>query len=188
MKIHAEEVFKRHTQFILFIGIALLSITSIIINLKSVSSYKRPLIIAVDTNGARIVSQLTDPIYKTEALSFIQKFLFNVYNFNSQNFIKRIGFATSIMSEDLWKKKENEILDLKNKVERDQIEITSEIQKITLDENSTYHALISVYEKSRLNETNHLVKISLKLKQTTRSNENPSGLEVDSYEETIIRH
>ena len=188
MKIHAHEIFKRNIQFILFIAVTIFCLISSIIGIKALNGSKQPIIIAIDANGSRIVSDLSDPIYKTEATAFIQKFLFNVYNFDSNNFIKRIGFATSIMSEELWKKKEREILDLKSKIERDNIAISGQVMKLTRDDEGTYHALIMANEKSRLNEQEHRIEISLKLKSVIRSQNNPSGLEVDSYEESVVRN
>jgi len=187
MKIHAQEILKRNTQFLLFIATAVMCLISTIASLRAITKSTHPIIIGIDSNGTRVVTENNDPIFKTEATAFIQKFIFNVYNFNSQNFIKRLGYATSIMSEDLWKRKQSEIMDLKSKIERDAIAISGQIQKLTKDESGTYHALILVHEKSRLNEQDHKIEITLKLKAAPRTQENPSGLEVDSYEEAIIR-
>lgn len=188
MKIHAREIFKRNTQFILFIATALLCLLSVTVNLKVLSKSSRPMIIGIDSNGTRIVTDQADPIYKTEAVAFIQKFLFNVYNFDSENFIKRIGLTTTMMSEDLWKSKRSEILDLKNKVERDGIRISGQVLKMTLDDSGVYHGLVSVKEQSRMNEQDHRIEVAIKLKSVPRSQDNPFGLEVDSYEETPIRN
>lgn len=147
----------------------------------------RPIIIGIDSNGTRIVSEASDPIYKTEAIAFIQKFFFNAYNFDSNNFFKRLGFATTMMSEDLWKKKQSEVIDLKSRVERDNIVLSSEVLKLTKDEDNTYRGLVQIKEKTRLNEQDHKVVVSLKLKSVPRTVENPFGLEVDSYEESIVR-
>lgn len=188
MKIHSREIFKRNTQFILFIAMATLFLVSVVVNLKTLTKANRPLIIGIDANGTRIVTDQADPIYKTEAISFIQKFLFNVYNFDSENFMKRIGITTTMMSEELWKTKRSEILDLKNKVERDGIQISGHIQKMTLDESGIYHGLILVKERSRMNEQEHRIEVSIKLKTVLRTQDNPYGLEVDSYEEASIRN
>lgn len=186
MKIYAQEMIKRHIQFYLFLGLSFLILVTIIINLKAISKSNKPYLIAIDSNGTRIVQDLTDPIYKTEALTFIQKFLANVYNFNHENFMKRIGPATSMMSEALWKQKRDQILSLKSKVESEEISLTSQITKITKGENEIYHALIDSTEKSRLNTHIRKIKVSLKLVKTKRTHENPTGLEVDSYEETLL--
>ena len=155
-----------------------------VLNIRAVSQGRKPIIIGIDGNGTRIVTEASDPIYKTEAIAFIRKFFYNAYNFNTSNFFKRIGLATTMMSENLWKKKESEILDLKSKVERDNIEISGEIVELSKEENGLYHALIKIKEKTRLNEQNHEMMVSVRLKPVTRTSDNPFGLEVDSYEET----
>lgn len=188
MRFHAQEIFKRNIQFILFILVATLCLVSSAIGIKAIYGSKQPIIIAIDSNGSRIVTDLNDPIYKTEAIAFVQKFLFNVYNFDSANFIKRIGFATSLMSEELWKKKESEILDLKSKIERDNIAISGLVIKMSRDDEGTYHAIVKATERTRLNEQEHQIEVALKLKSVSRNQDNPSGLEVDSYEESIIRN
>lgn len=187
MKIHAQEIFKRNIQFILFIAMAFICIVSSLLSFRAISKATRPVIIGIDANGTRIVTEASDPIYKTEAVAFIQKFFFNAYNFDSRNFFKRLGYATTLMSEDLWKKKEKEIIDLKSKVERDQIELAGQVMKVTKDEAGIYHGLVQIREKTRLNEQEHKVIVSLKLKTVPRTSENPFGLEVDSYEESLVR-
>lgn len=187
MKIHAQEIFKRNIQFILFVAMAIICILSSILSFRAISKVSRPIIIGIDANGTRIVTENSDPIYKTEAIAFIQKFFFNAYNFDSRNFFKRLGYATTLMSEDLWKKKEKEIIDLKSKVERDQIELIGQLMKITKDEVGVYHGLLQIKEKNRLNEQEHKVIVSLKLKTIPRTPENSFGLEVDSYEESLVR-
>lgn len=188
MRIHSREIFKRNSQFILFIATSVLCLISVAVNLRALSKTSRPMIIGIDANGTRIVTDQADPIYKTEAVTFIQKFLFNVYNFDPENFMKRIGLTTTMMSEGLWKTKRSEILDLKNKVERDSIRISGQIQKMTLDDSGIYHGLVLVKELSRMNEQVHLIGVSIKLKTVSRTQDNPYGLEVDSYEEAPIRN
>ena len=187
MKIHHQEILKRNLEIILFVFVTVLFVCMVFINLKTITKLQKPMIIGIDANGTRVVTENDDPIYKTEALAFLQKFFFNTYNFDSDNFFKRVGYATTLMSEKLWKTKEKEIFDLKNKVERDKTVLSAEISKLSKDENENYFALIEVKEKNRLNEQAHKIKASLKLIQVARTHENPFGLEVDSYEETILR-
>ena len=188
MKIHAHEIFKRNIQFLLFIFTTLVCLISTAFSIKAIQRSSSPIIIGIDLNGTRVVTESNDPIFKTEATAFIQKFLFHVYNFDSSNFMQRIGYATSIMSDDLWKRKQSEIMDLKSKVENDGISISAQIQKLTKDESGTYHAALLVHENSRMNEQVHTIEVKMKLNSVPRTQENPSGLEVDSYEETVIRN
>lgn len=186
MKIYAQEIFKRNLQFILFLAITVLFALTVAINFKAIQKAKEPLLIAIDSNGTRLVKQVDDPIFKTEATAFIQRFLQNVYNFDSNNFMKKIGFATSLMSEELWKSKRSSILELKTKVEADEISLSGQILKITKDE-TTYHALIDAEEKSRLHVQKRKIKVKVKLSSIARTADNPWGLEVDSYEEELLR-
>lgn len=187
MKIHAQEILKRNLQFVLFVLMAVICIITVAFSFRAISKTSKPIIIGIDSNGTRIVTEKADPIFKTEAVAFIQRFFFNAYNFDARNFFKRLGLATTMMSEELWKRKEKEILDLKSKVERDNIELSSQVLKISQDESGTFYALIDLKEKSRLNQQEHKLKVALTLKQVERTTENPFGLEVDSYEESILR-
>lgn len=185
MKIHRNEIFKRNSQFILFIGTSLVSLISVAVNLSVLAKIKEPIIIGIDLNGTRVVTNQNDPIYKTEATAYIQKFIFNVYNFNSKNFHQRIGLATGLMSEELWLSKKNIILDLKDKVERDAIAVEGAVQKISQDVDGVYYVRVDVREASRLKVSDHKIDLKIKLKSVARDISNPYGLEVDLYEETI---
>lgn len=186
MQRHLIEILKRNIQFILFVLMVGLSLISTGLSIFTLFKLRNPVIIGIDPNGTRIVREHKDPIFKTEAVSFIQRFTFNVFNFDSQNFFKRLGAATTVMSDALWDKKRREIMDLRNRVERDEISLTGVIQEMTLDDKGTYHCLVSVKKKSRLNIQEHKIKIAIRLKATKRTPENPYGLEVDSYEESLI--
>jgi hypothetical protein len=187
MKLYREEFIKRHLQFLILIILAVLNLLALIINFKVLVSDRKPTLIAIDQNGTRIISESQDPIFKTEATTFLSKFLMQTYNFNSETFMKRVGAATALMSEDLWKEKKNSVLDLKNKVERDEISLTSQIQKITKDESGNYFAEIIAEEKSRMQTKSHQIQVKLSLTSVPRSSENPAGLEVKSYEELNAR-
>ena len=186
MRVHVRETIKRNFEFSIFLGVCFLFLVSVVFHFKTLRQSKTPLIIAIDANGARLVSEPTDPIFKTEAIAFIRKFFFNSYNFDSTNFIRRVGLATTFMSEDLWKRKQQEILDLKTKVEREQIQLQTDILKITQDEQGLYHVLLDVKETNRLNQQSHQIRATVQLTKVDRTPNNPYGLEVASYEEVSL--
>lgn len=188
MKVHIRETLKRNFEFIMFVSIFVMFIVAIVFNIKSISKSGSPTIIAIDANGTRVVTSEQDPIYKTEALKFLQKFLVSVYNFDSLSFVKQIGYATNVMSDELWEKRKNEILELQERVERDHISLSGKIQKLTVDENGNYFALINVTEQSRLSKKEHLIRAKVTLKIKNRTADNPAGLVVDTYEEDIVNN
>lgn len=183
MKILNQVYFQRNFQFVMFLGLAVLFLLLGFLNLKVILSNKKPTLIAIDENSTRIISDMNDPIYKTESLAFIKRFLTLTYNFDQKSFLKQFGGATGMMSEHLWNEKKEEILSLKSKIERDEISLKSEIEKITISENS-YFALIRVMETSRLKTKEHEIAVRLELKRSERSESNPWGLEVKQYEES----
>lgn len=186
MNLHVKETIKRNLEFIMFVCIIILFVLSFILNSSAIMKSKIPIIIGIDANGTRVVTEPLDPIYKTEATRFIQKFLTSIYNFKTDNFVKQIGYATNVMSDELWETKRTEILELKDRIDRDQISIQGSVQKLTKDESGIYFALIDVTEKSRMNQKDHKVKVALKLKVVERTSDNPTGLLVDSYDEEVI--
>lgn len=186
MKIHYQEIFKRNVQFLIFIGMAIFCFISLVFSIKAISVSKRPLIIGIDSNGTRVVTDKNDPIYKSEAMTFLKMYLFNVYNFNASNFVQRVGAATSFMSDELWNKKGSEIISLQDKVNRDGIELKGEIQKMSSD-GDFYYALVEVKEKSRVQEREYKIKVKVGIKSSSRSFNSPTGLEVDIYEETPLK-
>lgn len=188
MKLYAQEILKRNIEFALFTALSAMFLVSMALNMKVLLKNKEPLLIAIDGNGTRIVQEAQDPIFKTEAVSFIQNFIVNSYNFNHDNFMQRIGLATTMMSDALWKSKRTSILDLKKKVEADEISVAGEIERISRDEHGNYHILVKAQEKSRLSIQDRKLKILVGIKAVPRSQNNPWGMEVDSYEESIIRN
>lgn len=187
MKAYTQELLKRNLQFILFLATAVISSVSLVVSIRTNSKNHMPVLIAIDQNGTRIVKEVDDPIFTTEAMSFIQRFVGSIYNFDSISFMKKVGVATSLMSEKLWKEKRSSILDLKTRVEKDEISVSGRITKITKDGN-TYYLLIDATEKSRMNVQERLIKVAINLQAVQRNAENPWGMEVDSYEETIIKN
>jgi hypothetical protein len=186
MRVYQSEMMKRNIQFILFLGLSLLSVITIVFNIKSTISGRVPLLIAIDSNGTRIINKKDDPIFTTEAVGFINKFTTSIYNFDSKNFMSKVGSATGMMSDELWKQKKNAIVDLRSRVEKDEISIEGELTKLTKDESGIYYGLVHIKEKSRLSVTEKTIKVEISLKSRERSEFSPYGMEIDKYEETLI--
>lgn len=188
MHIHRLEILKRNVTFLCFIGMAFMFLITMAIQVKSASRKEVPTLIAIDSNGTRIISDEIDPIFKTEAISFIRKFTFNLYNFNSTTFMQRVGLTTTFMSDELWKNKKSEIMNLKDKIERNEISVNGDLQKLNRTDSNNYSAIVEVTENSRLNSRVHKIQVAIKLQSVPRSENNPYGLEVQEYVETPINH
>lgn len=183
MRAYLNENLKKSWMLYLLMLSVSLSFVSLGINMKSILQSKKPILIAIDLNGTRIVQEQTDPIFNTEAVNFISIFISHLYNFDSGTFVKQIGYATNLMSEDLWKAKKSEIMELRAKVDSNEIVLRSEIRKITKNESGEYFVLITTTEKSRISTQSNEVTVKISLQSTARSSDNPYGLEIRGYSE-----
>ena len=66
-------------------------------------------LIAIDQNGARIVTTNEDPIYKTETVEFFKFFIGNLYTFDSVSFFRRAGKASEYFSDQFWEKEKSKL-------------------------------------------------------------------------------
>lgn len=186
MSFYQSEMLKRNIQLALFIGLSILFFVTSIFNIKAIATAKTPVLIAIDANGTRVIAKNEDPIFTTEAVGFITKFITSLNNFGPNDFMSKVGFATGMMSEELWKSKKASIIDLRSRVEKDEITVESELLKLTKDDKGQYFGLIRLKEKSRLNISEKTIKVEITLKTKPRTPEAPAGLEIDKYEETLV--
>ena len=188
MHIHKLEIMKRNITFLCFLGMTFMFLITIAIFIKSITRSHTPTLIAIDSNGTRIISDEMDPIFKTEAMSLIRKFTFNLYNFDSTTFMQRVGLTTSLMSDELWKNKRSEIMNLKDKIEKNEISVSGELQKLNKVDPNHYLAILEINETSRMNSRIHKIQVAITIQAVARNEENPWGLEVTEYVETPINH
>ena len=146
----------------------------------------KPIIIAIDDNGVRVVTRDDDPILKTEAVAFIKDFTHRIYTFNKDSFFLNIGIATGMMSDELWAKEKDKLLELYEKVKADDIELKSNLKSIELTDKGSYVAKIDLVQKSRLSEVASSLSLELFLIKRTRTLANPYALFVTNYVETPI--
>ncbi len=150
---------------------------------KAINAAENPVLIAIDSNGTRVISRLDDPIFETEAVSFVKSFLERLYNFTPETFEKNVGFAAELMEITLWEEKKDQTLSLQKAVFEQKLRLESEVLGISKVNDHDYQALLKVKETSRISEKERTVKIKLSLFRGKRRQENPWGIEVKSYEE-----
>jgi hypothetical protein len=142
-----------------------------------------PIIIAIDANGTRIVTQVEDPIFRTEVVKFIQTFLEESFNFSAETFSKNVGEATNLMSETYWQSSRGKVMELKGFVESKGLSYSSVIERISRVDEDHFQALLGVEESSRLQKRNYKLLLDLRIKSAKRTRINPWGMEVDDVQE-----
>ncbi len=178
---------KRNVMLFLTLISFLFCLGSVISMSHALSIANDPLILAIDSNGTRVVRRSDDPIFETEAIQFLKFYLKNLYTFSSLDFLKNVGVATGYMSLDLWEKERSKILGQYEIITKDQITSVATIKKIFKEDDTEFVAIISISEKSRLSQEKRLLKLRLQLNKVPRSNFNPYGIEVRGYENEEIK-
>lgn len=180
-------VMKRNLGLILNIISILISAFSLIIVNKALNITKEPYLIAIDTNGTRVVSRQDDPIFDTEAISFCRDFVKQMYNFTPSTFHTQIGDATKLLSVKLWKEKESGINQYQARVILEQISLDAQITKILKNSANNFTVLVGTIESNRFAKTERNLKLDLNFSRVQRTPSNPYGLEVISYVENQIK-
>lgn len=154
---------------------------------KALSIANDPLILAIDSNGTRVVRRQDDPIFETEAISFLKFYLKNLYNFTPDDFLRNVGIATSYMSISLWEEEKTKILSQHKQIMENQVSMVSDVRKIFKVSDNEFSSLIVIDEKSRLSTSKRILKLKLLLKKIPRSDLNPYGIEVEGYQDEEIK-
>ena len=120
-----------------------------------------------------------DPV---EISSFIRHFIALTLNFDGESYKRHISLAGDLMTEDLWKKKKSEFIQMADFIKKNKVTQSAEILKIQKIKSNLYEIKIRNYlfKKGNLTEKDKLILLSLIENQ--RSYENPWRLSVSSVE------
>ena len=126
-----------------------------------------------------IVNEEMTPI---ETGNFIRHFLALTLNFNNESYRRHISLAGDLMTEELWKKKKSEFIQMAGFIKKNKVTQSAEILKIQKSKKGFYEVKVRNYlfKNGILTEKDKLILLSLTENQ--RSFENPWRLSVSSVE------
>lgn len=179
-------VLKRNITLLMTALSLLLCGTAIIFMNRALRIAQNPILIAIDGNGTRVVTNTEDPIFDTEVVQFAKLFVNKLYNFTPKSFEENVGYASTFFSVELWKDEESKVLDLMKNVEKEQITMSSSISKIIKNAPLIFTIELGTKEITRLNTQDKNVSLKLYLERVARTKTNPYGIEVIRYEENIL--
>lgn len=179
-------VLKRNITLILTALSLILCATAVALMNKALNIAQNPILIAIDTNGTRVVTQIEDPIFDTEVVQFAKLFVNKLYNFTPKTFEENVGYASTFFSVELWKDEEAKVLELMKNVSKEQISMSSSINKIVKNAPLVFSVELATKEITRLNTLDKNISLKLYLARVSRSKTNPYGIEVIRYEENIL--
>jgi hypothetical protein len=157
-------------------------VTNVVFAIVVVSNKKETILIGIDNNGTRIITDSEDPIFKTEIITFIRTFMNYFYNFDQDTYPENLGRASDLMSIELWKAKKDTIVKLGDQIKKDPKQLAAHITKI-VKEDDFYIVSLNVEELYRAKKTNFLVQLKVSVNKIDRTATNPYGLEISTLEE-----
>ncbi len=126
-----------------------------------------------------ILSEAQTPL---ETKNFIRHFIALTLNFNNESYKRHISLAGDLMTENLWKKKKPEFIQMSGFIKKNKVTQSAEILKIQKVKSNLYEVKIRNYlfKNGILTEKNKLILLSIAHNQ--RSYENPWRHSVSNIE------
>ena len=143
-------------------------------------------LIAVSKNETRVISENFDPVFDTELQNFLKKFVENYYTYNQSTFAKLTGMAADLMSESLWDKSKEKLLEVEAKLKEEPLTQESTILSIDLVMENRAEVVLEIKIKSRITEKKIRVKAIITFKPAKRSKRNPWGFEITEIQDAIL--
>lgn len=178
-KIYREEILR----WILIVTLLAWAVTATVLALRAKSE---TILIGLDDHGARLITDQRDRLLVTESTKLIQNFVDLYYSYNETSHKLRIGRATDLMNEELWKKLQPELAKVEEKLSKEPLTETAEIESIDQTGTNKYQVLIGLIVKQRMSERAVRLRLEIGLRQRERTGGNPFGFEIISLAESPL--
>lgn len=177
---------KKHIKEWILVGVLIFAL--IVTAIYAFSKKSETLIIGIDQNGTRIVTEQEDPIFKTEAINFIRTFVSLSYNFDQETFADNAAKYSDLLSLKLWNEKKSDILRAAEEIKKEPLQFSTIITKIAKDKDKDSNEYYKVYteqtitRRAKVDKLKYLVTLQIE-KVEKRTKDNPYGFEVTFLEE-----
>lgn len=165
------------------VGLIGWSITATILLLRN---KPQVLLVGIDQNGTRLITNEDDRLLKTERINFVKRYLAFAYSYSSTDYDSRVSTAGDMMAPKLWEEKKQEFLKISEGLKNEELSQKTKVIEIREIDPENFEADLDINVKSRLKEVTRKLRLQLKLKKSSRNRENPYPFEVESYDEHLI--
>ena len=164
----------------IFLGLCVYCMVVTVVALKM-----RPqtLLIGLDSYGARVIREASDPVLRKEKENFIKQFLIQLYTFDGESFERRVSVCGDLMTKDLWLKKKPEFAGIAAKLKTDPLVQVLEIQELREVDTNTYQADIKIQVQRKLEINTVKLRVDIRISPSERRETNPYLFEVKDYDE-----
>ena len=157
------------------------------------------ILIGIDEAGTRLVTASSDRLLQSELKNFLKTFFDAYYVYDEKNYLDQIGKATEIMTDELWQKNKDRLLELHEKLQKNPLSQSMEIESIDLVEASgqdssgagtgshgKIESVLVIKVHSRLVEQKVRLKVNIEFKKHERDEKNPWGFEITELTDAVI--
>ncbi len=152
----------------------------------AVTKTQTTLLIAIDDNGARLVTDEHDHLIKAEAVNFIKTFIGFYLNFDSVSHRLQIGKAADLMSSELWERSKLKLFEIDKRLKVEPLSQVSEIQSIDVIRENTYEVIALVHINHRASDSKLPLKLTIELSSRNRTQENPWAFEIKELKDEAL--
>ncbi len=155
------------------------------------TSRPQTVLIGVDQNGTRIITDQEDPVLRTEVINFLRAFVGVMYNFDQTTFVDNAAKASDLLSLDLWNEKKNDVMTMIETMKKEPMQVSTQITKIGKEKNEKNEEQYSVYTNQIVNRRARTDNIKMNYiftvqKLPKRTKENPYSIEITSIKENRV--
>jgi hypothetical protein len=144
------------------------------------------ILVGIDQYGTRLISSETDRLLLIEKQNFLKKYLHFLFNYNSANYDTRTSSAGDMMSEALWELKKTELERISNQLKNTELTQTATITELRELPDNIYEADIHIELQTKLEKKTTKLRTILKLRPSTRTQNQPYPYEVIEDEEHLL--
>lgn len=173
-------------EFYRWLLIAALISWAITSTIWALSKTQKTVLIGIDENGTRLITDNKDLLLKSESLKMIQEFLKLYLNFDQNTHKENIGRAADLMASSLWEQQKGKLFEIGEKLKREPLLQTSETESIDLVGENTFEVIANIKILNRAVESKARIKMVLVLQKHERSNVNPWAFEIKELRDETL--
>lgn len=148
---------------------------------------KDTILIGIDENGVRVISDERDHLVVQEKINLVKRFLIHQNNFDSKDYGEKITSSGNLMSSSLWRAKSDDFLRFKESLKQmPEYRQDGFIEELRQVDDYTFEADLVITENKKLNQIKSKKRVEVKVSSHRRNLDNPYSWEVTEYAETIL--
>lgn len=164
-----------------------LIIWALVASVLALQNRKETLLIGIDERGSvKLITDKDDQFLQEEIKGFLNQFLELYYSYDENTFESRVARAADLFSDELWSEKQAELLALSEKLKKEPLAQSFELEVLDLIGTDKVEAVLNIKIKQRISEHKIKLKVNLVFDKRKRSIKNPWGFELKELSSVVL--